>query len=381
MKISILTPDLSHNCLGRAYLLARILQRRYPVEIAGPVYGRGIWEPVAHASNVEYKAVPIRSRWKSIDLLELRKRLDGDVVYASKTLLPSFGVGALEKLSAGLPLALDIDDWEMGLILGDRSASADGRTFATRLSDITYFWTVAIAERTTWLADAITVSGTFLQAKFGGTIVWHARDTEAFDPAKFDTDSLRDQHGIGLDRTVVMFLGSPGPYKGVEDLIGAVRQIADPSVLLVLVGVDPTSSYGKGILAAGSAALGERFRTFGLQPFEKVPELLAMADAVVIPQRQSLATVGQVPAKVFDAMAMAKPIVATSVSDLPLILRDCGWIVDPGRPEQLASAIREVVRNRDAAEAIGRRAREKCVEEYSWDAMERVLIDIFQGFE
>jgi hypothetical protein len=39
MKISILYPDLSHNCLGRAYLLlAKILQRHYEVEIG--VIGR-----------------------------------------------------------------------------------------------------------------------------------------------------------------------------------------------------------------------------------------------------------------------------------------------------------------------------------------------------
>jgi len=42
MKISILPPDLSHNCLGRAYLLAKILQRHYEVEIIGPMFGEGI---------------------------------------------------------------------------------------------------------------------------------------------------------------------------------------------------------------------------------------------------------------------------------------------------------------------------------------------------
>ena len=42
MKISILSPDLSQNCLGRAYLLAKILQSHYEVEIIGPVFGNGI---------------------------------------------------------------------------------------------------------------------------------------------------------------------------------------------------------------------------------------------------------------------------------------------------------------------------------------------------
>lgn len=54
MKISILTPDLSHNCLGRAYLIAKILQRHYEVEIVGPIFGDGIWRPLAKLDDAEY---------------------------------------------------------------------------------------------------------------------------------------------------------------------------------------------------------------------------------------------------------------------------------------------------------------------------------------
>jgi len=42
MKISILTPDLSHNCLGRAYLLAKILKMYYEVEIVGSFFREGL---------------------------------------------------------------------------------------------------------------------------------------------------------------------------------------------------------------------------------------------------------------------------------------------------------------------------------------------------
>lgn len=43
MKISILTPDFLHNCFGRAWLLAKVLQRHYHVEMIGPAFGDGIW--------------------------------------------------------------------------------------------------------------------------------------------------------------------------------------------------------------------------------------------------------------------------------------------------------------------------------------------------
>ena len=48
------------------------------------------------------------------------------------------------------------------------------------------------------------------------------------------------------------------------------------------------------------------------------------------------------PAKVFDAMAMAKPIIATNVSDLPEFLDGCGWTVAPEKPKQLADTIQYV---------------------------------------
>lgn len=103
MKISILTPDLSHNCLGRAYLLVKILQRHYKVEIVGPIFGDGIWEPVDDDKSITYKSVKIRGRFKPYwQIKGLAEKIDGDVIYASKPLFTSFGVGLLKKLSGVL---------------------------------------------------------------------------------------------------------------------------------------------------------------------------------------------------------------------------------------------------------------------------------------
>ena len=80
-------------------------------------------------------------------------------------------------------------------------------------------------------------------------------------------------------------------------------------------------------------------------------------------------------------MAMAKPIIATNVSDLPEILNGCGWIVEPGQPKELAQAIQYVLDNPDEAANNGLLARARCKEKYSYDAMEKVLVGIFQRFE
>jgi len=387
MKISILTPDLSHNCLGRAYLLAKILQRRYEVEIVGPIFGDGIWEPVANDKSIEYKSVKISGRFKPYwQIRKLAKKIDGDVIYASKPLFTSFGVGLLKKLSNSKPLILDIDDWQMGFMKEIYSSLSLAQSFKFLATSALFFysmssyWNTLFGEKLSHLADEITVSNNFLQDKFSGTIVWHARDTEAFNPEKFDGSSLREKYDIARNKKVVMFSGTPRAHKGIEDLIEAINLLQTQDVLLTLVGADE-GSYSQNLITMADKKLGERLKVFGLQPFEKVPEFLAMSDVTVIPQKRNLASVGQLPAKVFDAMAMAKPIVATAVSDLPEILDGCGWIVEPESPEQLARAIQHVIDHPEEARQMGQKARQKCIENYSWDAMEKILVNIFRKYE
>ena len=177
-----------------------------------------------------------------------------------------------------------------------------------------------------------------------------------------------------------MFFGTPRPYKGVEDLIKAASLIRDPNILLIVVGIGK-DEYSQKLVRMGKQFLGNKFMTFGLQPFEKVPEFLTISDVVVIPQKISSSTIGQVPAKVFDAMAMAKPIVSTAVSDLPDILDGCGWIVKNSNSTKLAEVINYVIQNSKEAEKMGWNARQKCVEKYSWDAMADTLLPVFRKYE
>jgi len=386
MKISILTPDLSNNCFGRAYLLAKILQKNYEVEIIGPIFRKKIWEPLSDINDVTYKSIKIgripKSYWQVSTIL---KNISGDIVYASKPLFSSFGIGLIEKLLNKKTLILDVDDWQMGF----RNEQYKNFAPANRIKYLIYsmfqfyettsYWNNLIGEMLALRADEITVSNTFLKEKFGGTIVWHCRNTDVFDPQLFNRDSFRSIYAIPKNKKVVMFLGTPNVHKGLDDLIEAVKLTNNLNIVLSIVGIgnDP---YSKKLEKLGKAKLGNRFLPFRLQPFEKVPEFLTIADVVVIPQRENFATIGQVPAKVFDAMAMAKPVIATNVSDLPIILKDCGWIVEPENIGQLAESIQHVINSPEEAEDTGSRARQKCIENYSWNAMENILTPLFRKY-
>jgi len=383
---------MSYNCLGRAYLLARVLQRQYSVEIVGPIFGNGIWEPLAEVDDLSYKTVgggtfPRFPRFPRFlpQIRELLREITGDVIYASKPLFTSYGIGLLRKLASRRPLILDIDDWQMGFRkenLRNLSPTQRIRSLvdsAAQPHRTGSYWNSLFCQQLIRLTDEITVSNRFLQEKFGGTIVCHGRDTEALNPEKFDKDLLRERYGIGKNIKLMMFFGTLRPHKGIEDLIEATSQLRDREIMLTLVGVD-IDNYSKNVTTLARQKLGERFKAFGLQPFQKVPEFLVMSDVVVIPQNKTFATIGQTPAKVFDAMAMAKPIIATAVSDLPEILDGCGWIVESENPQQLAQAIQYVVDHPEESERVAWKARQKCVERYSWDAIESVLVNVFEKY-
>jgi len=387
MKISVLCPDLSNNCLGRAYLLARILQSRYEIEIVGPIWGSSIWAPVADDKNITFRYIKIQRGLKPYwQIRELMKMIDGDVIYASKPLFTSFGVGLLKKNFSKKPLIVDIDDWEMGLIRHAYSQLSVYLRIKSFIYSTVYIYILdsycggMLLERLVHYSNDITVSNNFLKSKFSGTIIPHGRDTDFFDPAKFNRNAIRNRYGIDPEKKIIMFLGSPRPYKGVEDLLEAARMIDDDNILTVLVGLDATP-YSRGLQNNGERILGNRFKTFGEQPFDCIPEFLSMADVVVVPQRENDATVGQMPAKVFDAMAMAKPIVATDVSDLADILNGCGWITEPQNPQKLSQTISAALKDPLQATEMGKKARRKCIEKYSWRALEKDLVAIFQKYE
>lgn len=369
MKISVLCFDLSDNALGRAELLARLLAGRYDVEIVGPQFDDTIWRPLAD-SPIPHRGVRAR-RYPGFAraIPELLGLVDGDVIYASKPRPTSFGLGLLARARRRRPLILDVDDWELGFFY--RSGFWGGVGRALNLGDPNGLTSTWIAERLVPAADALTVASRFLQDRFGGALVPHVRDTDRWDPARHDRAASRAALGVG-DRPLVMFLGTPRGYKGVDDLVDAVRSL-DERVVLALVGVDPASGW------ASRWGDTSRIRVVGEIPFDEVPRFLAAADVVAVPQRATTDTVGQVPAKLIDAMAMARPIVATDVSMIPEILDGCGVLVPPADPAALAKAIAELLADDAKAAALGRRARDRCVARYGFAAARATLFPLIDG--
>ena len=370
MKVSVLCFDVSDNAIGRAWLLARLLEPLGAVEIVGPRFGPAVWEPLAEES------IPVRSLPGgrlpvfAARLPALARMADGDLLYASKPRLTSAGIGYLARLAGHRPLLLDVDDWEVGFFLrGGRWGTVGRALNLSNPTGLTWTW---LMERMMGLADGVTVASRFLERRFGGVLIPHVRDTDRWVPGRVDPEPARERLGVDKER-VVMFLGTPRAYKGVQDLTAAVARIGRSDVVLALVGTDPDSETGRAVIAQHPGT-----RLIGRVPIAQVPAYLGAADVVVVPQRDSSDTRGQVPAKLFDAMALGRPIVSTRVSMIPEILEGCGLLVQPGDVAGLAGAIARLLDRPDEARALGAAARRRAVERYSFEAARAALFPLVE---
>ena len=372
-SVTFLVPDISSPVLGVATVLATTLQKHYPVEIVGPDFGSGVC-PMYYGS-FDYKTVPTPRMYRFPEYFREAARLadaiSGDVIVSVKAFADTLPVALWEKRRHGRKVVVYLDEWD-GALYGQLPPVARLKKRLTTLhhplDDAYYPW----VEKLIRFADEVTSTSTFLQRKFGGRLLNMGVDMEVFAPQPpAPVADLKRSLGLESKRLIV-FGGVVRPHKGVEQILDALVRLGDPVVVLLIVG--PETEHVKALQA--EPRYTPYLKCTGSVLKEKMPLYLSLADLVVLPLVDNLLAQSQVPCKIFEAMAMAKPIVASTVSDLPLILDGCGWVVAPGDVTAMSEAIRHILSHPEDAAAKGSLAREKCVRMYSREVTERDLVDI-----
>jgi glycosyltransferase involved in cell wall biosynthesis len=377
VKITILVPSLASNGIARAWILANLLQRHYDVEVLGRLReGESVFPWFA-----DYPWVEVRRNRLLEAARAMERRITGDIVLAYGVSVASFAVGLLAKLRRQVPLILDMPEWEVHDHYKWPSGFSRTQMIVRNLlgagwSDSHSFKYRYLLDHVTHLADERTVCCTFLQRRYGGVLLPQGPDTNQFDPAKFDKLAIRRKWGIPEDATILFFGGNPQPNKGLDETIAALHALEGKvKARLVIVGRDATHPYTKRMidLARGKAIV------LGPQPFHLMPELLATADIVALPQTTEPKSLGYVPCKIYEAMAMAIPVISSELCDIPEILDGCGYVVPPDNSGALQDSIEHVLAHPDEAREMGQRARRRVMERYSWEAMDQILHEVVES--
>ena len=376
--ISIVVHDLSSNAIVRTYPIAKVLSEKYEIEIIGPVLNKRIFKQ--YKGEFKYKVIQknenVGKVFSAITVLnEIYHAISGDIVYAFKPKLTSFGIGLFIKYFKKTPLILDIEDletvkWQETKFLKKMKLIYERFDFYNEFLNI-------LCEKFIHLSDQNIIVSNYLKNKFGGIIIVHGANTKIFNPSNYNKAEIRKKLNLNIETKYILFSGLPREHKGVEELISAVKNINRNDLKLLIVGGDINDSYYKRLLLQGNGFI----KALGPKPHNQMPAFLAASDMVVIPQRKTLFAQAQVPAKVFEAMSMAKPIISTNISDLKEILNGCGIIIEPSKDTtELENKIKLLLNDTTLAKTIGQKARIKCEAEYSWNKMGKKLYPIFDKY-
>ncbi len=175
---------------------------------------------------------------------------------------------------------------------------------------------------------------------------------------------IRKEFNMGEDVFLIGGVGRMVWQKGFEYLIECVSEIVrtypDTKILIV----------GDGPLRGSLEALSEELRVKDNLIFagfrSDIKEILSAVDLLVIPSLQE-----GFPMVTLEAMAMAKPIVATRIDGITEQITDGvdGILVPPKDPSALAKAVIRVLTDKELARTVGLSAREKVEQEFSVEKM------------
>lgn len=319
LSVGVVAWDMTHNPVGRAYLVADIIAQRHNVELLGasfPKYGSDIWAPI-RGVDMTFKTFTAESFRAFVKgAMQMVKENPYDIVHVCKPRLPSLLIGLLYKLYWDIPVIVDVDDYELSFFNTEEGLGYEELITQLGAQDweepFSEKWT-RFADRMTDIGDSITVSNPTLMDLFGGYIVRHARDEAVFNPALYDQAATREEFGLRPSDKVILFLGTPRPHKGIYQIAEALDTINDPDAVLCIIGTIRDKRVSKEFEKYKNA----RIVFHDDQPFTRIAELVNMADVVCLLQDPNHPTSQhQIPAKLTDALAMGVPVIATKVPPL-----------------------------------------------------------------
>jgi glycosyltransferase involved in cell wall biosynthesis len=220
-------------------------------------------------------------------------------------------------------------------------------------------------------------------------LAWYPNcvDPVIYDPSRIHSDSralARKQMGAEDGDFVVAFVGTFGRWHGAEIFAQAAallcadkKWIERTRIRFAFIGDGKTRNLCSEII--GGSAASNRTVFTGLVPQHEAPRFLSASDGFVashVPNADGTRFFGS-PTKLFEYMAMGKPIVASALDQIAEVLKHdvTALLVPPGNVESLAAGIRALADDRERGLRLGVAARSEVLSKYTWSRHVQVMLD------
>lgn len=202
-------------------------------------------------------------------------------------------------------------------------------------------------------------------------------DTDMITPSD-RLNRFRESNDLG-DRFVVSYAGVMGYAQDLGTIIEAAKQLrTHKDILFLLVG---DGVMKKDLVRQVADLKLSNVRFLPMQPREEYPEILASSDIGLVTLKREVVT-PVVPAKLLNIMASGRPVVASAnlSGDMAKIIRtaQCGYCVEPEKPEMLAQAVLKLYNDAALREERGNNGRKYAEEYFSRTICVKKYEELFQ---
>jgi glycosyltransferase involved in cell wall biosynthesis len=174
----------------------------------------------------------------------------------------------------------------------------------------------------------------------------------------------------GAEGPAILFFGLLRPYKGLDTLLTAFREVDGAELWIVgnpRMDVEPLRRL------AAEAPGRVRFVTRFVEDAE-IPPIFRRADLVVLPYRDT-----EHSGVLYTGLAFGKPLVLSAVGGFPEVATaGAARLVPPDDPVALATALTELSGDPAARERLAAAAREAAAGPYSWDAVAAQTLALYR---
>jgi glycosyltransferase involved in cell wall biosynthesis len=207
-------------------------------------------------------------------------------------------------------------------------------------------------------------------------VIKNGVDLDLFRPG--DGAEIRERFGLG-DRIVAAYVGTHGMAHGLDTVLDAAALLRDdPRIAFLLVGD-----------GAERARLAERAREMGLGnirivgqlPRQDMPAVWSATDVSLILLRKKETFTKVLPSKMFEAMAMTRPIVLGVEGEAKALLEEAeaGLAVEPENAAALAAAVRRLAADVELRARLGANGAEHVRRHYDRTALALRYIDVLES--
>jgi len=179
------------------------------------------------------------------------------------------------------------------------------------------------------------------------------------------------------EKFVAGYIGNIGHWQGLETVIDAAAILADdPLYHFLLIGDGARRKTIEKYIA------GIKLKNVTLLPVqsrENIPAYLAAVDCALVPLRKVVCAEQALPVKIFEAMAMAKPVILGIGGEARKLMCDAkaGITVEPENPAALVDAITSLAKNNEAKERMGLNGRKYVEKRLDRDKLAEIVEKVF----